>query len=42
MYHHYRGGCLATIISSLPVVSSVKEEGKDNDDKEVAKRKRDG
>ncbi len=42
MYHHNRGCCLATIISSLPVVSSVKEEGNDNDDKEVAKRKRDG
>ncbi len=42
MYHHNRGCCLATIISSLPVVSSVKEEGKDNDNKEVAKRKRDG
>jgi hypothetical protein len=42
MYHHNRGCCLATIISSLPVVSSVKEEGKDNDDKEVTKRKRDG
>ncbi len=42
MYHHNRGCCLATIISSVPVVSSVKEEGKDNDNKEVAKRKRDG
>ncbi len=41
MYNHNRGCCLATIISSLPVVSSVKEEGKDNDDKEVARRKRD-
>jgi hypothetical protein len=26
----------------LPVVNSVKEEGEDNDDKEVAKRKHDG
>jgi hypothetical protein len=42
MYHHNRGCCLATIILSLPVVSSVNEEGNDNDDKEVAKRKRDG
>jgi hypothetical protein len=42
MYHHNRGCCLATIISCLPVVSSVKDDGKDNDDKEVAKRKRDG
>ncbi len=42
MYHHNRGCCLATIISSLPVVSSVKEECNDNDDKEVAKRKHDG
>jgi hypothetical protein len=42
MYHHNRGCCLATIISSLPVVSSMKEEGKVNDNKEVAKRKRDG
>jgi hypothetical protein len=39
MYHHNRGCCLATIILSLPVVSSMKEESKDNDDKEVAKRK---
>jgi hypothetical protein len=31
IYHHYRGCCLATIILSLPVVSSVKEEGEDND-----------
>jgi hypothetical protein len=42
MYHHNRGCCLARIILSLLVVSSVKEEGKDNDDKEVAKRKHDG
>jgi hypothetical protein len=42
MYHHNRGCCLATIISCLPVVSSVKDEGKDNYDKEVAKRKCDG
>jgi hypothetical protein len=42
MYHHNRGCCLATIISSLPVVSSMKEEVKDNYDKEVAKRKCDG
>ncbi len=42
MYHHSRGCFLETIILSLPVVSSVKEEGKDNDDKEVAKRKHDG
>jgi hypothetical protein len=42
MYHHNRGCCLATIISCLPVVSSVKDEGKDNDDKEMAKRKHDG
>jgi hypothetical protein len=41
IYHHDRGCCLATIISSLPVVSSVKEEGNDNDDKEAAKRKHD-
>ncbi len=42
MYHHNRGCCLATIISCLTVVSSVKDEDKDNDSKEVAKRKRDG
>ena len=42
MYHHNRGCCLATIISCLPVVSSVKDDGKDNDNKEVAKRKHDG
>ena len=42
MYHHDRGCCLATIISCLPVVSSVKDDGKDNDNKEVAKRKHDG
>ncbi len=42
MYHHNWGCCVATIILSLPVVSSMKEEGKVNDDKEVAKRKRDG
>jgi hypothetical protein len=42
MYHHNRGCCLATIISCLPVVNSMKEEGEDNDDKEVVKRKRDG
>jgi hypothetical protein len=42
MYHHNRGCCLATIISCLPVVNSVKEEGEDNGGKEVAKRKRDG
>ncbi len=42
MYHHNWGCCLATIILSLSVVSSVKEEGKDNDNKEVVKRKRDG
>jgi hypothetical protein len=41
MYHHNRGCCLATIISCLPVVSSVKNEGKDNDNKEMAKRKHD-
>jgi hypothetical protein len=41
MYHHNRGCCLATIISCFPVVSSVKDEGKDNDDKEMAKRKYD-
>jgi hypothetical protein len=39
MYHHNRGCCLATIIVCLPVVSSMKDEGKDNDDKEMAKRK---
>jgi hypothetical protein len=42
MYHHNAGCCLATIISRLPVVSSVKDEGKDNDDKEMSKRKHDG
>jgi hypothetical protein len=42
MYHHNRGSCLATIVSSLPVVGSMKEEGKDNDDNKVAKRKHDG
>jgi hypothetical protein len=42
MYHHNKGCCLATIISTLPVVSSMKETGKENDNKEVAKRKRDG
>jgi hypothetical protein len=42
MYHQNRGCCLATIISCLPAVSRVKDESKDNDDKEVAKRKRDG
>ncbi len=41
MYHHNRGCCLATIISCLLVVSSVKDEGKDNDNKEMAKRKHD-
>ena len=30
MYHHDRGCCLTTIISGLPVVSSTKNEGKDN------------
>ncbi len=30
MYHHNRGCCLTTIISGLPVVSSTKNEGKDN------------
>ncbi len=42
MNHHIRGCCLATIISCLPVVNSMKEEGEDNDNKEVAKRERDG
>jgi hypothetical protein len=42
MTHHNRGCCLGTIISCLPVVNSVKEEGDDSDDKEAAKRKRDG
>jgi hypothetical protein len=42
MYYHNRGCCFATILSSLPVVRSMKEEGNDNDDKEVANRKRDG
>ncbi len=42
MYHHNRGCCLAKIISCLPVVSSVKDESKDNYDKEMANRKRDG
>jgi hypothetical protein len=42
MNHHNRGCYLATIISCLPVVNSVKKEGEDNDNKEVAKRKRDG
>jgi hypothetical protein len=41
MYYQNRGCCLATIISCLPVVSTVKDEGKDNEDKEVAKRKHD-
>ena len=42
MYHNNRGCCLATIISCLHVVSSVKGEGKDNNkiDKEMVKRKR--
>ncbi len=40
--HHDRGCCLGTIISCLPIVNSVKEEGDDSDDKEAAKRKRDG
>jgi hypothetical protein len=42
MNHHNRGCCLGTIISCLPVVNSVKEEGDDNDKKEAAKRKCDG
>ncbi len=42
MNHHYRGCCLGTIISCLPVVNSMKEEGDISDDKEAAKRKRDG
>ncbi len=41
MNHHNGGGCLATIISCLPVVGNVKEEGDDSDRKEAAKRKRD-
>jgi hypothetical protein len=42
MYHHNGGCCLATIISCLPVVSSVKDESKGNDNKEMVKRKHDG
>ncbi len=42
MDHHNRGCCLATIISCLPVVGNVKEEGDDSDRKEAAKRKQDG
>ncbi len=42
MYHHNRGCCLATIISCLPEVRSVKDEGKDDGDNEMAKRKCDG
>ena len=41
MDHHNRGCCLATIISCLPVVSSMKNGGKDNDNKEMANRKHD-
>ena len=42
MHHHNRGCCLTTIISCLPAVSCMKEEGKDNSGigKEIAKRKR--
>ncbi len=39
--HQNKGCCLATIISCLPVISSVDNEGKDIDDKEMAKRKHD-
>ena len=41
MHHHNRGCCLATIISCLHAVSSVKGEEKDKDKigKEMAKRK---
>jgi hypothetical protein len=42
MDHHNRGCCLATIISCLPVVGNMKEEGDDSDRQEAAKRKRDG
>ncbi len=42
MDHHNRGCCLATIISCLPVVGNVKEEGDNGDREEAAKRKRDG
>jgi hypothetical protein len=42
MYHHNRGCCLATIISCLPEVRSMKDEGKDDGNNEMAKRKRDG
>jgi hypothetical protein len=42
MNYHNRGCCLGTIISCLPVVNSVKEEGDDSDNKEAAKRKCDG
>ena len=42
MDHRNRGCCLATIISCLPVVGNMKEEGDDSDRQEAAKRKRDG
>jgi hypothetical protein len=42
MDHYNRGCCLATIISCMPDVGNVKEEGDDSDRKEAAKRKWDG
>ncbi len=39
MDHYNRGCCLATIISCMPDVGNVKEEGDDSDRKEAAKRK---
>jgi len=42
MYHHNQGCCLATIISCLPEVRSMKDDGKDNGNNEMAKRKHEG
>ncbi len=42
MYHHNWGCCHATIISCLPEVRSMKDEGKDNGNSQMAKRKHDG
>jgi hypothetical protein len=42
MSHHNRGCCLATIISYLPEVRSMKDDGKDNGNNEMAKRKHEG
>jgi hypothetical protein len=42
MYHYNWGCCLATIMSCLSEVRRMKDEGKDDGDSEMAKRKRDG